>query len=226
MLHIWEQSGIGKAPFVVVDVFEIPSRALLEQNPTAYNNAMADAPCAVGGCRVCGTGLTINYIIRDAFGVLFAVGCECVKKSGDKGLIKATNSFKNQRQREINHIKRMDVINTKLEQQRQANNGLTDYELAVKQRLEADQKHADIMAPVVALLSPLADRLADGKGGFCDSVSADLKKGIIPKGRGESIMLDVLAKQAGRVNSAAYKAELDALCDILDQAENLLKTIN
>jgi hypothetical protein len=71
------------------------------------------------------------------------------------------------------------------------------------------------LAPAVEKLSPLADALEDGKGGFCDSVASDLRCGHLPRGRGADLVCDIIAKSAGRRNSNAYKVAFKRVSEVL-----------
>jgi hypothetical protein len=89
-MHKFEKAGLGTPPFRCVGMWTMPSQSMLTMNPTAYNMAMANRPneLSVGSCAYCGTGLVYNYIVKNAEGRRFVVGCECVNKTGDEGLIK------------------------------------------------------------------------------------------------------------------------------------------
>lgn len=71
-------------------------------------------------------------------------------------------------------------------------------------------------APIIAALTPLADAIADGRGGFCDSIASDMREGSAPRGRGSYLVADILAKQKGRRNSKAYDAEFERVEAILE----------
>lgn len=88
--HKFEVAGLGTRPFICVGMWTMPSNALLETNPTAYNMALANRPhdLSVGSCAYCGMGLIYNYIIKNSEGRRFVVGCECVNKTGDEGLVR------------------------------------------------------------------------------------------------------------------------------------------
>lgn len=79
--HAFERAGLGLAPFKCIGEIE-----------KTYQ-ACPGAPIQVGGsCDYCGTGIRYQYIIKDRTGHTFKVGSECVRKTGDAGLIK---QFKN-----------------------------------------------------------------------------------------------------------------------------------
>ena len=77
-MHVFERAGLGKAPFKLVHVYECVFKPF------------PDAPARPGrGCSFCGTGIMTAYELKSADGKYFVVGCNCVEKTGDTGLIKA-----------------------------------------------------------------------------------------------------------------------------------------
>lgn len=93
---------------------------------------------------------------------------------------------------------------------------LSDAEIAEraerKAREEAEHAVRVVkLAEIAAQVSDIADRLADGRGGFCDSIASDLRRGVIPQGKPYRIMVEILAKQEGRGGSKAYHAAVDTL---------------
>jgi hypothetical protein len=76
-LHVFERAGLGKAPYRCVAVVEKVFRVA------------PDAPPQPGAtCDFCGTPLMTVFMVRAADGREFGVGCNCIDKSGDKGLIR------------------------------------------------------------------------------------------------------------------------------------------
>jgi hypothetical protein len=88
-IHVFEKAGLGRAPFRCVAVASLPSPSLAEANPEAYNNALRDLPRGIGlgSCHFCGTAIMHNFIIESADDRRFVVGCDCVGRTGDAGLI-------------------------------------------------------------------------------------------------------------------------------------------
>jgi hypothetical protein len=75
-IHVFEESGLGIAPFRLVRV------------EARRYKAHPDAPSQPGAsCDYCMTGIVETCIIRDVNGKEFKVGNECVKKTGDRGII-------------------------------------------------------------------------------------------------------------------------------------------
>lgn len=89
-IHVFEKSGLGRAPFYCVGLVSLPSPSLAANNPTAYNNALRDLPrgLSLGSCAYCGTALMHNFIIKSSDDRRFVVGCDCVSRTGDAGLAK------------------------------------------------------------------------------------------------------------------------------------------
>jgi hypothetical protein len=77
-MHVFERAGLGKAPFRFAGFFEKKFQA----HP--------GAPIQAGGsCDYCGTAIMGCYQVVSSDGRKFKVGCDCIEKTGDAGLIKA-----------------------------------------------------------------------------------------------------------------------------------------
>jgi hypothetical protein len=115
LIHAWEDAGHGKAPFRMLAVISLPGPSLAEKNPIGYANAAAAAAAdarahgvACGTCDVCGAGILQNFVIRSADGKRFVVGCDCVAKSGDAGLIDGVKALKRKAAREAKEARRRE----------------------------------------------------------------------------------------------------------------------
>ena len=217
-IHKFELSGLGKAPFRCVGRYSIPSPTLAEHNPTAYNNALAEMPTGFncGACAYCGTPIMNNFLIKSSDGRCFSVGCECVSKTSDRGLVDKVKSLKREADRAKRAEKKEVERKAYLDSQKTANGGFLDWEWDDAHRENAKINKERELAEKAPFLIEIANRLNDGKGGFCDDISSQMKKGILPRGRGLDITADILAKQCGRRNSKAYNAELDRVWEIFE----------
>lgn len=94
IIHPFEKAKMGVSPFRFLFCYSLPSPTLAEQNPEAYNMALKEMPRDVGcgSCQCCGTPIIHNFIVESADGIKSAVGCECVRKTGDKTLITKVES--------------------------------------------------------------------------------------------------------------------------------------
>ena len=75
--HAFEVAGLGLAPFLFVGASE---------NVITYPDGTQQAG---GSCDYCGTGIRLECHVKSADGKAFKVGCNCISKVGDTGLLKA-----------------------------------------------------------------------------------------------------------------------------------------
>jgi hypothetical protein len=183
--HKFTEAGLGKAPFAFLGVGE----------------------SAGTSCDFCGTGIRNTFHLRAADGRISKVGSECIHKHGDAGLIDIAKEAVNARRRETARAKREAAIVARLDAERARNGGLTDHEVEDAAHAARIAAEAAAKAPIIELLTPIADELEDGRGGFCDSVANDLRRGNLPTPNACAIVADILAKHAGRRTSDAYKTE-------------------
>ena len=77
-MHVFERAGLGKAPFRYCGMTE------------SKYQACHGAPVQPGSsCDYCGQGIMYVCEISSADGRRFKVGCDCVARTGDAGLIAA-----------------------------------------------------------------------------------------------------------------------------------------
>ena len=223
LVHRWQDLGLGVAPFTAVCVLTIPSPSIAEQNPTGYNNALADlsASCrtfgiAAGCCDACGQSLVNNFVIRDARGKHFVVGCDCAEKTGDAKPVTETEKLERERKREIRRAKsaaaavvRRAEREARLEAERAANGGLTEWEVAEQARLEAEAARVDARMAKVGHVVEMLERGED----FQRSLAAQLRVRDL-----SDRQADYAAKwcvgTTGRRNQK-NAAEWDAFCDLV-----------
>ena len=88
-VHVFESAGLGKAPFKFVHM------------TIETYQACPGAPIQPGGsCDYCGHPIKQMYHIQSSDGKEFKVGCDCVEKTGDKGLKKQIDKKKREVARE------------------------------------------------------------------------------------------------------------------------------
>lgn len=93
-IHVFEKAGLGKAPFHVSG-FHV-----------SKYQACPGAPIQCGtSCDYCGTGIMNVFEIKDSNGKGFKVGCDCVAKTGDAGLMGGVKRI----QREARKVKRETI---------------------------------------------------------------------------------------------------------------------
>lgn len=199
LTHKFTDAGLGQAPFRFTGITENLFR-------------MADGSCKPGGCcDFCSTGIRFEHHIVSSDGQSSKVGSECIRRVADAKLIEASKLAKKKLDRERKLAKQKEAWEKEMTAQRERNGGLTNAELNHQVR-ELNAKIAEEKALVDGeKWKEEADRLHDGKGGFRDSVSSDIRHGKLPQGKGLNIVLDILAKQKGRRSSKEFQKEFDRL---------------
>lgn len=84
LIHLFELANLGKAPFTLARVEEL-SRG--------------------GSCDFCGTAIRWAFWLNSTDGRTFKVGCDCIHKSGDRGLIDLAERERKERARAARHSK-------------------------------------------------------------------------------------------------------------------------
>jgi hypothetical protein len=223
--HKHYEMGTGNGKFKFIGVWSAPSSALLEANPSAYNNQMNNRPkCCKCTCDCCGTGIIHHMMIQDSNGERFSVGSSCIGKLNDHALTTASKEAEKKRKREINQAKaqaKRDIRNQEIEsenqRQRDVNGGLTDWEVTDKARLDAielaKEQRENICEPLIEILSKQ-------NGDFCASlIRGMIYNGNMPYGYAKNIVIEIMTKQFGRKNSKKYNEAYDSQVEIFENVE-------
>lgn len=221
-LHPFTDAGMGSAPFRFVGACTIPSNWLAGENPSAYNAAIAALPkhlkSGLGTCAHCGMAIMNVFIVRNAEGDEYGVGCDCIERVGDARVVTAMKAAK----LTIDRAKRRAKADTARREREAARKAAQEaYEaspegIAAKAAQEAaEAAERATRAAIQAVTGPMAERLRDGAGGFRDSVAETLAAGQFLSGRGAEIAAMILAKQEGRTNSKAWIAEFERVYPLL-----------
>lgn len=231
LTHLWQEQGLGTAPFNAVAIISLPSPSLASANPSAYNNAMVEC-CReasafgvnLGCCNSCGQSLVNNVVIRDANRKYFVVGCDCAGKTHDSKLVSEVDHLEKQRKRAIKAAKaeaarkeRQAQYAQRLQAERDRNGGLTDAEVRAKAEAERAEAMAAEMTEKNAWLIEALDKVPYASN-FVDSIRADLHKKPISSfsDRCVDILAEIYAKTiGGRKGSRQYK---DAYRDFCNKA--------
>lgn len=221
-IHPFTAAGMGAPPFRFLYVASIPSPSLAEQNPTAYQNALAmlprDLANGCGTCAHCGTAIMNIHVIRNGEGKKYGVGCDCINKSDDMPLMKASRLEKLKADR----IKRAnakaarraawlaEIVDEKTGETREQSiqRKAEESRAAYDEQERINQEKRRLLA---AEMQVEADAMRDGKGGFADSVGMDMQSGRVPHGRAREIACEIIAKRlGGRTGSKAWESVYEA----------------
>lgn len=88
LVHVFEKAGLGKGPFTCIGMVE--KVGPVEISPGCFVGSPGQP---MGCCRFCGQGIRYCYIIRDRNGKTFDVGSDCVGRTGDTKLVKASKNL-------------------------------------------------------------------------------------------------------------------------------------
>jgi hypothetical protein len=89
-IHCFEKAGLGKAPFRYVGM--VAQEIQYGQRVIGHLNGVTFTTKPGGTCDYCGTYIVNMFRIKSSDDKTFVVGCDCVLKTGDAGLIKKIKS--------------------------------------------------------------------------------------------------------------------------------------
>lgn len=112
MLHQWETIGF-KSPYKFLGIYSIPT--VVGDNVNAYNESLKNKPNGFkfGTCQICNHSLVNNYMLEDADGIKFVVGCDCIEKSDGEFYKEIKKTIKKQNQ-QISYDKMIDNHTAKI----------------------------------------------------------------------------------------------------------------
>ena len=176
LLHVWESAGLGKAPFKVISLIELPPRGLLDYNVQAYNDRMRESVShasslgvKVGTCYYCGHGLNYNYVIKSSDDRVFVVGSECVQKTNSEKLVSQQKQIASKAKAEKKRVEREVAWEA----------GRVDREARAAERAEADRISKEVEAQqtkdIAEMNTWMTDLLDSQNGSFCSDISSKLK---------------------------------------------------
>jgi hypothetical protein len=219
-VHPFELSGLGTGPYRFVGIVSIPTPALAEANPDAYQGALRDLPRdLVNGCGVCahcGTPITNVCIVVDAQGRRYGIGSDCVLKTGDpylgdKAKIAIARLQRDQRRarqaarRAAQHEVWLATVCNEA--------GETNAQRLERENKERDAAEKARKDAVYAKFGFLLPYLGGPEGGFCASIAEGIRNGHAPSGRALEICSEIYGKAHGRRGSKAYVTALNEFND-------------
>lgn len=121
--HTFELSGLGKPPFEVVH----PKQNALDKGHTFW-------------CEHCGTILKNRHFIKSSDGIISIVGIDCLKKTGDAGLIDGVKRLAREQRAQERENQVEFAQKQRLLKERETNNGLSNAELASTIQCEIENR--------------------------------------------------------------------------------------
>lgn len=218
-LHPFEAAGMGRGPYAFIGAWSFPSPSLAEQNPTAYQNALAMMPRGLvngcGTCANCGRSIMNVCIVRDADGARYGVGCDCIEKTDDPSIGRAASIAVAKldrakrrdaaaRRRAAKHAAWLAEVDPATGETREAR---MERERA-EGRAAADAREAEAKAAADARCGFMLPAL-DASGSFGQELARSIRGGSVPYGRGLVIACEIYARSFGRGGSKAFVAAFD-----------------
>jgi len=168
-VHVFEAEGLRKAPYTFLGI-----QLMVGPITRADGSQIGSPGQPMGTCQFCGTGIKDCYFLRSADGREFYVGCDCIRKSGDKGLLRVVSVEEKKKRRAAAERKREKANAARMEVREHVIDQLTNQNLRSKL---AGQKHPVI--PGMTLLDYvefLVFRAASYRRAL-DIVTLNLKEG-------------------------------------------------
>ena len=103
-MHPFEKAGLGLAPFRFVD-FYVKRGPIKIENRDGTTTQVGAPGQPMGTCQYCYQGIANICVIESADGRRSEVGCDCVKKVGDKGLGREVGRVKREHERKRRQVR-------------------------------------------------------------------------------------------------------------------------
>lgn len=103
-IHKFEEAGLGKSPFQFVGMQTASDRQMVQRE--REGNGLMFTTNYATSCDFCGTGIQNAFYLKSADGKEFKVGCECIRKSGDSGLVQIVNAEERKKRQDKAEAKR------------------------------------------------------------------------------------------------------------------------
>jgi hypothetical protein len=195
--HVFALSGLGDAPFSICH----PGDPLARENTSFF-------------CEHCGTTLKNRFFVKSADGKVSVVGVDCLKKTGDQGLVEGAKRIKQQIRAEKREQAAFEKRCAQESKEREVLGGFSRDEFIEdlqRQIEELSEAHIDVIEdhPVSAMLVQKgfeAAMLERAKAG------ENFSKGM----RNSLVSLIAKKKSDARKGSKAYKAALPESESLVD----------
>lgn len=85
-VHVFQAAGLGIAPFRFVGIETDADRGAIQRERESSGLVFTTNHCTC--CDYCGQAIHNAFVVMSSDGRTFKVGCDCIRKTGDKGLIR------------------------------------------------------------------------------------------------------------------------------------------
>lgn len=202
-MHTFELSGMGKAPFIVVT----------QEQQLTHGVGFA--------CEHCGRMIKHRFRIKSADNKVSVVGSDCVKNTGDAGLIAGLKRVKREFRSLQRERERVVMAKKREEQERAVNGGLSNHEIEVA-----------LVNKLGVLLQGWREKVIEwefydrlGQSNFANSMK-DQALAAKPYTRGQlATIKEIITKNfsGARKNSKTYRAAYDDISRRVDVFQSALE---
>lgn len=227
--HPFELAGMGTGPFRFVGIVSLPSPSLAEANPFAYQNACQE--CAhvsksvsggLGSCRNCGMPIMHNCLVKNAQGITYAVGSDCVLKTGDQFLgdkvkvavARMQAEARREKKAQERHARHESWLSSVCNGRGETNAQRMDREL--NEQAIAKKVREQKQLSRLGFLLPILDAESRTDGDFCYNMAARIRNGNELTGRPLEIVGEIYARQHGRRGNKGYEEALEEFWKAVD----------
>ena len=205
--HTFTQSGLGDAPFKIVQ-------------PGIHSTDDGH----VFWCEHCGTQIRNRNFVKSACGKISVVGIDCLKNTGDGGLIDGAKRLRKEQRSAAKEAQRMARVAEKQDAQRVSNGGKTDAEVIDELNARLEKISAEYRETMTEhnVLKCLGDSMFEQDMSHYFYLLKPFSIGQL------RILKEIVTKKTtgARKNSKAYKAGFEAAAAKVDKAQEMLNTIH
>lgn len=205
-MHTFQQSGLGQPPYNVIH----PKQHAIEKGKMFW-------------CEHCGTTIIHRHFIKSSDGKVSIVGIDCLKKTGDEGLVEGVKRLAREAKAQEREAQYAKAQEDRLSREMEANGGKTNAELAAE--IDADIEER-IRGFIIATEDHTVLKSLTAIGFEMDMLhQMYLVKPYTP---GQlSVIKKVHTKKVSkaRVNSKAYKAAFEACANEVDDLQGKMTSM-
>lgn len=207
MIHTFTQSGLGESPFSICH----------PNDPKARDNTAFF-------CEHCGTAIKNRFFVKSHDGKVSVVGIDCLKKTGDQGLIDGEKRLRQTLRSEAREAENIVRQAKQDAEDRERFEGKTREEMIAEMRTQIknfrDSHHDDVYDHKATSLL-----LSDNRSRFeIEMIDKAIKGEKFSKGM-MKVMSEILAKKksGARKNSKAFNAVLPEMQELVASYQSLVE---
>ena len=198
-IHLFELAGLGIAPFRVIGIQTASDRRWVQKERENNGQTFTTNYCTT--CDYCGTAIQNAFQVLSADQKQFKVGCDCLAKVGEKGLVDHAKLILKEKKAKEEHERWVAAYKQREADERAANGGKTLREIEIER---AEQLHREQVAEVERINAWILEKVTENDWRGVRELSRVPIQQM--SGRFIAVVRNIWCKKFGRANSKAYKA--------------------